>query len=72
MPKKDKIFVIWIIVLVPLVTLCAILGGILVCFNEQVGLIFLGISICGMLLCVIMPYITYCIGGIIKLMKDED
>ena len=75
MSKKDKIFVIWIIILIPLVTLCAILGGIFgifVCFNEQVGLIFLGISIGGMLLCVLIPYITWCIGGLIKLVKDED
>jgi hypothetical protein len=72
MSKKDRIFIIWSIILVPLVALCVISGGIIVCFNEQVGLIFLGIGVCGMLLCVMIPYIIWCIGGLIKLVKDED
>ena len=70
MSKKDKIVFIWTIILKSLVTLCVILGGILVCFNEQVGLIFLGIGICGMLLCVLIRFI-WCIGGLIKLIKGE-
>ena len=67
-----KIFIIWITIFLPLVALCVILGGIVACFNEQVGLIFLGVSICGMVLCVLIPYIIWCIGGLIKLVKDED
>ena len=72
MSKKDKIFIGWITIFLPLVALCVISGGIIVCFNEQVGLIFLGIGVCGMLLCVMIPYITWCIGGLIKLMKEEE
>lgn len=72
MSKKDKIFIIWITIFLPLVALCVIAGGIVACFNEQVGLIFLVIGACGMLLCVMTPYIIWCISGLIKLMKDED
>lgn len=72
MSKEDKIFVIWITIFFPFVALCVISGGIVACFNEQVGLIFLGIGACVMLLCIMIPYITWCIGGLIKLMKDED
>lgn len=72
MSKKDKIFVTWIIIAVILSALCAFVGGIIICFNKLIGLIFSGIGIGGMLLCVIIPYITYCIGGMIKLMKEEE
>lgn len=72
MSKKDKIFTMWIAISMPFMLLCAILGGILGCFNELVGFIFLTIGI-GILLCATIPYITWCIGGIIKSsIKDED
>ena len=72
MSKKDKIFIIWIAIFIPFSVLCVISGGVIVCFNEHVGLTFLGIGVCGMFLCVIIPYIIWCIGGLIKLMKEED
>jgi hypothetical protein len=72
MSKKDKIFIIWIIIAVIFSALCAFTGGIIICFNKLVGLILSVIGVGGMLLCVIMPYITYCIGGLIKLMKEEE
>ena len=71
MSKKDKMFIKWITILMPIATLCAFVGGITIYFNELVGLIFSGIGIGGML-CVMIPYIIWCVGGLIKLMKDED
>lgn len=71
MSKKDKIFIRWVTILVPLATLCAFVGGITIYFNKLVGLILAGIGVCGMFLTMI-SYIIYCIGGLIKLMKDED
>ena len=71
MLKKDKIFIRWVTILVPLATLCAFIGGITIYFNTLVGLIFSGIGISGMFL-IMIPYIIYCIVGLIKLMKDED
>ena len=71
MSKKDKIFVTWVTILIPLATLCAFVGGITIYFNKLVGLIFSVIGIGGML-CVMISFIIYCIGGLIKLMKDED
>ena len=72
MSKKDKIFIRWITVLVPLLTLCAFAGGIIIYFNKLIGLIFSGIGICGIFLGIMIPYIIYCIGGLIKLMKEEE
>lgn len=71
MSKKDKIFVRWVTISLPLATLCAFVGGITICFNKLVGLIFSGIGICGMFL-IMIPYIIYCIVGLIKLMKEEE
>ena len=71
MSKKDKIFVTWVTFSMPLATLCALAGGIIICFNKLVGLIFSAIGLGGALLCM-LSFIFYCIGGLIKLMKDED
>lgn len=71
MSKKDKIFIRWVTILVPLATLCAFVGGITIYFNKLIGLIFSGIGISGMFL-VMIPYIIYCIVGLIKLMKEEE
>jgi hypothetical protein len=71
MSKKDKIFVRWVTILVPLATLCAFIGGITICFNKLVGLILSGIGVGGMFL-IMISYITYCIDGLIKLMKEEE
>lgn len=72
MSKKDKIFIIWIAIFIPLSVLCGISGGIIICFNEQVGLTLCWSSIYVILLCVMVPYIIWLIGKLIKLMKDED
>lgn len=72
MSKKDKILIIWMSIFVSFVLLCGASGGIIACFNEQVGLILLVVSVCVMLLCLVIPYITLCIIGLIKLMKEED
>lgn len=72
MSKKDKILIIWMSIFVPFVLLCGASGGIIACFNKQVGLILLGVSGCVMFLCLIIPYIALYISELIKLMKDED
>ena len=71
MSKKDKVFIRWITISLPLVTLCAFIGGIIIYFNTLVGLILAGVCICGMFL-IMISYIIHCIGGLIELMKEED
>ena len=72
MSKKDKIFVIWIAITLPLAMLLTIAGGVVCIFNSFAGqvIFFIGLGIA--LFLVMIPYIIGCIGGLIKLMKDED
>ena len=71
MSKKDKIFITWVTRLMPLTTLCGFVGGITIYFNKLIGLIFAGIGIGGML-CVMISFIIWCIGGLIKLIREEN
>jgi hypothetical protein len=52
--------------------LLTIVGGIVCIFNSFVGqvIFFIGLGIA--LFVVIIPYIIWCIGGMIKLMKEEE
>lgn len=72
MSRQEKFFLTWIIITLPLAMLLTVVGGIVCIFNSFVGqvIFFIGLGIA--LFAVIIPYITWCISGIIKLMKDED
>jgi hypothetical protein len=72
MSRREKFFLTWIIITLPLAMLLTIVGGIVCIFNSFVGQIifFIGLGIA--LFVVIIPYIIWCIGGMIKLMKEEE
>ena len=72
MSKREKFFLIWIAITLPLAMLLTIAGGIVCIFNSFIGQVIFFIGLGVALFLVMMPYITYCIGGLIKLMKDED
>ena len=72
MSRHEKFFLIWIAITLPLAMLLTITGGVVCVFNSFAGqvIFFIGLGIA--LLCVMIPYIIWCTGGLIKLMKDED
>jgi hypothetical protein len=66
MSKKDKFFLTWIIITLPLAMPLTIVGGIVCIFNSFVGqvIFFIGLGIA--LFVVIIPYIFWVIGGLIN------
>lgn len=71
MSKREKFFLIWVAITTPLAMLLTITGGILSVFNSFIGrnvmFIGLGIAFFG----IMIPYITWCICGIIELTRED-
>ena len=72
MSRRENFFLTWIVITLPLAMLLTVAGGIVCIFNSFAGQVIFFIGLGVALFVVIIPYIIWCICGMIKLMKEEE